>query len=125
MPKYLYGRVVVKDTRLDDTFEKMELVFFHADRYRQTVNYDDVYYYDHALREKGLYISMAEELPLTALMEPRFGKTLYRFLGSTGPENMAFLEELAARGNKLFVNHGSTDDYIIVARKIMMKDTTE
>lgn len=123
LPKYLYGLVVVKDTWLDKTFEKMQLTLFHAGRYKQTVTYDDVYYYDVELREKGLYISMAEELPLTALMEPRFGKPLYRFLGSRGREESDFLEELAARGSKLFVNHGNADDYIVVARKVTVENS--
>jgi hypothetical protein len=121
-PKYLYGLVVVKDTRLDEAFEKMEFTFFHAERYKQTVCYDGMYYYDQTLREKGLYISMAEELPLAALLKPRFDKVLYRFLGSGGRHEADFLEELAARGSRLFVNHGNADDYIVVASKVTVKD---
>jgi hypothetical protein len=121
-PKYLYGLVIVKDTWLDEAFEKMEFTFFHAERYKQIVCYDNVYYYDHALREKGLYISMAEELPLAALLEPRFDKALYRFLGSGGRKEADFLEELAARGSKLFVNYGNSDDYIIIARKVTVNN---
>ncbi|MDR1131567.1 MAG: hypothetical protein LBL15_04025 [Oscillospiraceae bacterium] len=121
LPKYLYSLVVIQDTWLDDTFEEMELTCFHAERYKQTVHYDGVYYYDQALREKGLYISMAEEMPVTALLDPRFGKALYRFLGSRGREEAGFLEELAARGSKLYVNHGRAEDYIVVARRVTVK----
>jgi hypothetical protein len=121
-PKYLYGLVEVKDTRIGEAFEKMEFTFFYAGRYKQTVCYDDIYYYDQALREKGLYISMAEEFPLAALLDPCFDKVLYRFLGSRERNEADILDELAARGSKLFVNHGKADDYIIVARNVTVKE---
>jgi hypothetical protein len=121
-PKYLYTLVVVKDARLDDTSEKMELTFSHAERYKQTARYDGVYYYDQRLTEKGQYISIAEELPLTALLEPHFDKALYRFLVSQGREYADFLDELAARGCKLYVNYGRTDDFIVIARNVTVSD---
>lgn len=98
------------------------MVLFHGERYKQTVRYDEVYYYDQELREKGLYISVAEELPMMALLEPRFDRALYRFLGSKGKEEANFLEELSARGSRLFINHGNADDYIVIARKIMIEE---
>jgi hypothetical protein len=122
MPKYLYGLAIVKDTQLDETFEKMELTLFHAGRYKQTVVYDEMYYYDQALREKGLYISMAEGMPLNVLLEPRFERALFKFLGSRNKRVESFLDELTARGNKFYVNHGSAEDYIVVARKVTVKE---
>lgn len=55
MPKYLYGLVEVKDSIYDTALNKMELTFYHAVRYKQTVSYEGVFYYNLAFREKGLY----------------------------------------------------------------------
>lgn len=118
---FLYGNVRLKKIWLDETREEMELSLLYADRYNQTARYDGVYYYDFTPEDEGLYISMAEELPVTELLAPRFQKALHRFLGPRARLEAGFLEELAARGSKLYVNYGKTDDYIVIARSASVK----
>ncbi len=120
--KYLYGIVALRDSMYDETDKVMELTFLYAERYKQSVRYDGVLYYDKMLMEKGLYIGMAEELPLIALLESRFSGALDRFYSSRRRRNEDELKELSANGKKLFVNYGKTDDYIVVARKVTVED---
>ena len=120
--KFIYGMVKLKDVWIDETYETMELSFLYADRYAQTVRYEGVFYFDFTPKDKGLHISMAEELPVLALLSPRYSKALCRFLGPWGNEEKGFLNELAARGAKLYVNYGKAEDYIVIARKVTVND---
>ncbi len=120
--KYLYGIVELRESWFDENLMEMELSFLYAERYKQSVRYEGVYYFDPAIRQKGLYIGIAEELPLSALLESRFNRPLYRFCNSIGQLNEGYLEALSAKGGKLFVNHGKTDDYIVVARRVAVRE---
>ncbi len=119
--KYLYGIVALRDSWYDETLKVLELTFLYAERYKQSVRYEGVLYFDQRLREKGLYIGMAEELPLSVLLESCFDGPLRR-LCSAISLNEDKLKELSAKGGKLFVNHSKADDYIVVARKVTVVD---
>lgn len=117
---FIYGTVTLKDMWLDVAREEMELLFLYMDRYQQTVRYEGVYYSEFTPNDKGLYISMAEEMDVKELLEPRFHKSLYRFLYSHKGEKR-LLEELKSHGAKLYVNYGKTSDYMVIARTVTVK----
>ncbi len=121
LPKYLYGIVALLNARFDEALMELELTFLYAERYKQSVRYEGVVYFDQKLREAGLYIGMAEELPLSALLEASFGEALQRFCSAAGRRE-EYIEELSARGGRLFVNHGRADDYIVVAKNVEVED---
>ena len=114
---FIYGTVTLKDMWLDEARKEMELLFLYMDRYRQTVRYEGVYYSEFTPNDKGLYISMAEEMDVKELLEPRFHKALLRFLYSHNGEKR-LLDEFKSHGARLYVNYSKTDDYMIIARTV-------
>ena len=114
---FIYGTVTLKDMWIDEARKEMELLFLYMDRYRQTVCYEGVYYSEFTPNDKGLYISMAEEMDVKELLEPRFHKALWRFLYSHNGDKR-LLDEFKSHGARLYVNYSKTDDYMIIARTV-------
>lgn len=120
----LYRDAYLERVLVDENNGILTLFAVSGEKKRAMIVYEDMYCSQLGEDAEGLLLLSAEEITPDKLLRPERRECAAALKAECGVDN-DFLTYMHRRGNKLFLHHAETGDYVVLAKKMWISHKIE